>query len=126
VRRLPEKDDRWRVDYSYEVNESRFTRGSSMSRSAGRGFSPGAIVDVRYVPANPARSWIAGHEPEAIPVWVPFLVGGLMCLSGVLLLWSVRRQRSMLERGRAAIARVTTTRRIRSEYKTSSVSVNYE
>ena len=49
-----------------------------------------------------------------------------MCLSGVLLLWSVRRQRSILERGRAAIARVTTTRRIRSEYKTSSVWVNYE
>jgi Protein of unknown function (DUF3592) len=126
VNRIPGKDERYRVQFAYTVAETRYTSLTRMPRLEGRQFHPGMPVTVEYVRSNPGRSWLAGHAPEAVPAFLPFVIGLSMILPGAIILWSVRRQRTMLERGRAAIGRVTSTRRFRGHNRRATFYVYYE
>jgi hypothetical protein len=126
VGRIPGKDERYRVRFTYTVDDTRYTSFTSMRRREGRQFHPGMPVTVEYVRSNPGRSWIRGHAPEPVPAFLPFIVAGSMILPGGILFWTVQRQRSVLERGRAAIGRVTTTRNFHRQNRRATVYVYFE
>jgi hypothetical protein len=126
VRRIPGKDDRWRVYYAFQIGEDHYNDSANLQHSAARQFHAGSVVNIQYVQSDPNRSWIVGHEPKPIPVFVPIIISASLLLGGGLLFWGVQRQRGMLERGRAAIGRVTTTRWRRRHNRRTTFYVYYE
>jgi len=112
------------VRYRYDAG-GRSREGSTALRDDdSRRFSAGTPLDVSYLPSEPEFSWLPGYEPEGVPIWaVPLTV--LSCLAApVIIAFSLRRQRRLLEEGRAALATVTESKhhdkgyRVRYEFKT--------
>jgi hypothetical protein len=84
----------------------------------GRHVRAGTSVPVRYLPSQPEASWVEGYRPKAFPFLLAVAIPALAVL-GTLPVWiAVRRQRQLLSEGRAAMARVTGTKKTISEYGT--------
>lgn len=99
--------DNWRMTYSFGL-EGRTLEGAS----AGKRIEPGTQVRVGYLPSDPKDNWLVGHEPKATPYWVAPLLGTSLFLTGVMIQWKLRRQRFLLENGRAAVALATSSKRV--------------
>jgi hypothetical protein len=125
VQRLPGKEDRWRVRYSFEVDDQVYVGATSMRRIEARRYQPDADVQVMYVRSDPHENWVSGHDPKPLPAIVATLIGITPIMIGGLLLLMVQRQRAMLEQGRAVMARVTDVRRY-STGKSSGVRVRFD
>jgi len=115
--------DRERFTYSYAA-AGRVYQGRARYR---RRSPPGNGVVVHYRPSDPARSWLAGREPQGLPFWlVPVAPAGL-ALAALALGFALRRQRALLSEGYAALARVTEARRVRTgTHSGSGYRVDYE
>jgi Protein of unknown function (DUF3592) len=125
VQRISGKGERWRVRYTFDVEGEIFDGATSMRRSDARAYQSGGVVRVMYVPSEPERNWVAGHEPKPLPGLLATLIGITTVLIGLLLWWIVQRQRRMLERWRTAIARVIEAKRY-STGKSAGVKVKFE
>jgi len=101
-----EDKQRW-VAYRYDVNGAAFAGRTKMGSSQWRGLHVGSSIVVRYLPADPAASVLAGRESDVLPRAVPPLVGGLMVGIGLLMLRGVNSQRQLLAEGRAVSAVIT-------------------
>lgn len=75
----------------------------------------GSQVAVRYFRGEPARNWMVGYEPKGVPAWVPIVAGAGVVLAAPLVLIPVRRERRLLEQGRAALATVTGVKKTKGE-----------
>ncbi|MBP9063108.1 MAG: hypothetical protein KBF81_04945 [Aquabacterium sp.] len=83
--------------------------------SAWRQLQLGEEWKIRYVPADPRVHHPVHMTPSVTPAFVPYLVGGL-CLLGGLLIWAVlRRESRLLAEGRIAPAVVTKVTDTKSE-----------
>jgi hypothetical protein len=82
-------------------------------------------ISVRYLPSAPEQSWPAGHEPRGLPFWVPAAVAIALAAGSVPIAIVLRRQRHLLENGRAALARVTGTKKVQHSH-TGDWRIDYE
>ena len=99
--------DNWRMTYSFGF-EGRTLEGAM----AGKRIEPGTPVRVGYLPSDPKDNWLVGHEPKPTPFWLAPLMGISLLLAGVLTQWKLRRQKFLLENGRAAVALAKTSKRV--------------
>ena len=99
--------DNWRMTYSFGV-EGRTLEGAM----AGKRIEPGTPVMVGYLPSDPIDNWLVGHEPKPMPYWMSPLLGISLLLTGVLIQWKLRRQKFLLENGRAAVALAKTSKKV--------------
>jgi hypothetical protein len=104
------------IIYQYSANGAPRQGRTTLSRKEPRRFEAGDIVPVRYIPAQPRSSWLAGYGPEGPPAWVP-IVAPLGVLAGaVAIIIGLHRQRRALSEGRPAQARVLSCKRYQSQH----------
>jgi len=114
------------VVYRYRVQGDIHRGRQTLRRKDEPQATVGSLVRVRYLPEEPARSWMLGYEPRGgVPLFVVF-AGPLALAFGAGPLWfALRSQRNMLETGRVAGARVVGVRKVRHEDSTG-YRVEYE
>lgn len=114
------------VQYEYEAGGQRHYGRAAIRRAAWNQLKAGSAVEVRYLPSEPGRSWLAGYEPKPLPLWLP----PLATLAGIVvsaILWAqIRRQQTLLAEGRLAEARVLEVKRSGRGQGTQSWNVRYE
>ena len=95
------------VSYRIEVVERPYEGRSKIALSRWRGLHVGDALQVRYLPADPRLSVLAGTELRAMPLWLQSVVAAAIGTFGVACLLWLRVQRRLLMDGRAAPAIVT-------------------
>lgn len=100
-------DDRRRVEYRFVVDGRPYSGRARVSSERRRQLSVGDAIAVRYVSSDPRQNDLGGARGSGIPAAVPIAVAAGLALAGGLVLLPVRRQRRLLEEGRAAPAVVT-------------------
>jgi hypothetical protein len=119
-------DDRKRFAvYRYEGAGREYTGRVTLRNSDHRPAGPGDRLDIRYLSANPAKSWVEGYEPQGPPVVAMIIVPLACALGGLAMRWSLGRQRYLLEEGRATQARIVEVKRIRHQDR-KGYKVEYE
>jgi len=114
------------VVYRYTV-QGRIHRGRQMLwRDGGCPAAIGSLVRVRYLPDEPARSWMSGYEPRGgAPLLVVLGGPAVLTLIAWLLWYLLLSQRRLLETGRVAAARVVGVRKVHNKDSTT-YKVEYE
>lgn len=106
---------RW-LSYTYAVDGRAYEGRTKMGESKWKALRVGATVPVRYLRADPGRSFAAGVQPNAMPVWLPFIIAVGLAISGWLCVRGIRGQRQLLAEGRAAAAIVTSHKTYRTQH----------
>jgi hypothetical protein len=102
------KDSHWVMKYS-------FTVGGNLEQGTATGprkVEVGTVVVAHYMPNDLSDNWITGYKPRPLPVFLAPLFGVACLFAAGLIAFSVRRQMNLLSYGRAAVARVTGTKRV--------------
>jgi hypothetical protein len=109
------KSPQYNVAYRYPAGGEDHQGRRAIRQSEWRRLQVGSPLPVRYLPASPARSWIAGYEPRG-NFWVgPVAALGLAILA-VIAWQKLRREWMLLAEGRAASATVTRTRMVYTQH----------
>jgi hypothetical protein len=118
------KSPRYTVNYGYEAG-GRLRHGrATVSRSYWETLKVGSTFTVRYLPAEPGRSWLRGREPGT-PFWAGPALALSMIVAGMFPWAAIRKQWMLLAEGRPAQAQVTSFKRVRSQHGTR-YHVKYE
>jgi hypothetical protein len=80
-------------------------------RDRRRALAPGQKIDVRYLPAEPRRSWAVGYEPHGAPLAALAALPAALWFAAAAIVVSLRRQWRLLAEGRAATGRVLEVKR---------------
>lgn len=112
------------ITYRYDVDGRRYT-GRVRLRQRGRVITRGDAFSIGYLASRPSTSWWTGDARSGFPLWPIPLTALSLLLTAAAVAWSVRRQWVLLSEGRAALARVTGTKKLSSE-KGTSYRVSYE
>jgi hypothetical protein len=115
---------RFYVVYRYEAAGWSHQGRVNVSRSYWNQLRVGSSFTVRYLPAEPGRSWLRGNE-LGTPFWVGPLAALSMAVAGMLSWFGIRRQWMLLAEGRPAQAQVTVFRKVRHQHG-SYYRVSYE
>jgi hypothetical protein len=109
-------DTRYWADYQYKAGEQSLAGTAHVRRERWRTLKPGDAIQVFYRRSEPETSWLSGAEPTGMPMWVPIVFVPSVLLPIVLIVWQLRRQRRLLEEGRAALATVTKVRKSNTQH----------
>jgi hypothetical protein len=110
------EDRRPLVVYQYTAGGRMHQGRTTLRRSDSARFPKGAAATVRYLPAEPGRSWLTGYGPEGPPAWVPFAAPAGMIAGAAAIAFGLRKQRRLLAEGRPAQGRVISSRRVYSQH----------
>jgi hypothetical protein len=125
VTRRGGEDGRALVTYRFLAGAETRTAETSVRSREAHLFPVGTRVPVRYLTTDPAQSWLGGQRPRSTPISLVFVIPpALWALAGTLLLL-IRRQTGLLRYGRAALATVTKTEKLRGR-DTTTWRVYYE
>jgi hypothetical protein len=113
------------VTYSYSAGSRSCLGRTTLRRRDRRTLDIGARIPLRYLPADPGRSWLPGYEPKGVPSGVVPVVSLGLALGATPILLVLRAQRRLLAEGRPALAWVTQCRRTKSSGH-SRTRVHYE
>jgi hypothetical protein len=119
-------DNEHKIRYRYQLNGQTYHTSATVGSSAAEGLEAGSGVQIRYLPTDPAQSWIVGHEPKATPVWTPPLVAVAMLFASGVIFFRIKRQRFLLADGRPALGRVTKVRWAGSNHGGGHYRASYE
>jgi hypothetical protein len=118
------KNQKYYVSYKYAAAGQPHEGRANVSRSSWEDLRIGSSLTVRYLPAEPGRSWLPGHEPGT-PFWVGPVVALCMAVNGIFPWYAIRRQWMLLAEGRPAQAQVTASKKVRHQHG-SHYQVSYE
>jgi len=113
--------DAYRVAYRFKVGGREYTGHATVGSDFWNRLHVLTAVAVTYLPSNPTHNYLTASPPGTTPAWLPFFVGGISVVIGVVLPLQVRRQRHLLEDGRPAPAVVTRMRKWRTQHGTQNV-----
>ena len=115
------------ITYRYEAGGRLHTGTTSVGEKTHREVKAGSTIDVGYIPADPAASWMAGHEPGGMPLVAVVLVPIGLALGGVAMAMGLRRQWILMMEGRPALARITEYKKVhRDEHHAYSVRYQFK
>jgi hypothetical protein len=114
--RSGDKSDDHRVAYRFTLDGRDRTGQATIGSGYWKSLRTGQPIAIRYLPSAPAHNYPSASPPSPMPAWLPFLLGGIFAVCGLLMPFQVRRQRHLLEDGRPAPAVVTRMRRRRSQH----------
>ncbi len=115
---------RYFVDYEYASPGQLHQGRTAVSRTSWTELRVGSSFTVRYLPAEPGRSWLPGHEP-GVPFWVGPVAALAIAVSSIFPWYAIRRQWMLLAEGRGAMAQVTLSKKVRHQHG-SRYRVSYE
>lgn len=105
--RTADKDSQPMVAYEFDC-EGRVCAGrSSAPARIWRGLAVGSPIAVRFLPSDPRRNHPRDWEPSVLPLWFPFVIGGVLVVLGVMIARFVGKQKRLLREGRPAPGIVT-------------------
>lgn len=113
------------ITYQFAAGNQSYSGTVRVRRNQLRTLAVGAPVAVGYVTPHPRQNWLIGHEPAPMPWVIVTVVPLSMLLSAAGLAYALRRESRLLAEGRAALARVTESKRIRYG-QGSSTRIRYE
>jgi hypothetical protein len=96
-----------RVAYQFPADGKVIRGDASISRKLWESLSEGSRVRVRYLPANPMLNRPAESPLRPAPIWLSWAVPVVAGVISLLMGYSLRRQRRLLEDGRVAVGAVT-------------------
>ena len=114
------------VAFHFDAGGTRITGQSRMQLSRWRSLSVGAVVPVRYLPDDPRTFLVDGARRKRLPMAVPYVIGGLIAMGGLLCAAGLRRQRRLLMEGRPAPAVVTNVAKHHSTHGATHRVMTYE
>ena len=119
VRRSREKRPQATIDYRYTAGGEEYSNRVKLRKRdpLGQRVQPGSRIAVRYLRSRPEESWVEGSRPGAFPLALVVVVPLGMLLGAVAIWIAVQRQRQLLADGRAAMARITGTRKTDYGYR---------
>ncbi len=91
---------RYFVDYVYEAAGRELTGRVEVGRSTWNRLEQGSVLPVRYLPLNPQRHLVPGLEDQLTPLWLPYLISGVLAAAGWLLTLPLKSSRRLLSEGR--------------------------
>jgi hypothetical protein len=106
------------VAYRFDANGTTVYGRAEIKIGRWRSLQTGDSIGIRYLPSNPETNLLAGKRPDALPLVVPPVVGGLMVGVGLLMFAGLNSQRTLLAEGRAAAAVVTAVVKHKSQHGT--------
>jgi uncharacterized protein DUF3592 len=111
VRRSRENKPRVTIRYRYSVEGQEFANRVQLRRDdpIGRTVKTGYRIRVLYLPSEPGRSWAEGYGPREKLVWAAAILPVVGIPGAMLIFRLLRRQKRLLEEGRAVMARVIST-----------------
>jgi len=118
------KSPRYIVNYEYTAAGDLHHGRANVSRTFWKTLRVGSFLTVRYLPAEPGRSWLRGQEPGT-PFWAGPVVALCMVVIGIFPWYAIRRQWMLLAEGRPAQAQVTASRKVCHQHG-SHYRVSYE
>jgi hypothetical protein len=98
---------RYWVEYNYSAAGQTWKGRLATNRDSWLNLQKTGTLKIRYLPADPQKHLISGHESELLPSWISILVAGISFLVGWLLKRILDMQRRLLAEGRPAPAIVT-------------------
>jgi hypothetical protein len=107
-------DSRRRIGYRFTADGRTYSGRASLRNRESRNLRRGSVVEIHYLSSNPERNWIARRPPRGVPIWAGPVVSASCALLAFALWWTLRKQRRLLAEGRAALARVTETKRVQT------------
>ncbi len=113
------------VTYRYEVGGVVYPGAASFSERTHRELEAGSLVEIGYVPSDPARSWMTGHEPDAMPVLLVVAIPLILASIAAAMAFGLRSQWTLLTEGRPALARVVAHKHVHRD-KHRAYRVSYE
>ena len=118
---------RWVATYEYRVDEVTHGGRSTLGRRDRQRLAVGDVLQILYLPAEPAKSWVDGYQPGRIPVVLAPLAFVAFGLGAGALAFTLRRQRTMLSLGRPAVATVKDVKKVSNEHgNTYRATVEYQ
>jgi hypothetical protein len=113
IERKRGESNRHFLHYRFAAGGKEFTGRTRITKGSRARFSIGSTVPVSYLASNPQASWLQGREPKGVPLWLApaALFCPLLCAAAAG--WVLRRQRRLLSSGRAALARVLSTEKLK-------------
>lgn len=119
--RTGEKSDEHRVAYRFSADGRDLTGRATIGSRYWNSLRAGSPIAVRYLPSAPAHNYPSASPPRPTPIWVPFVIGGILIGCSVAMPFQVRRQRHLLEDGRPAPAEVTRLRKMRTQHGVQNI-----
>jgi Protein of unknown function (DUF3592) len=102
-----------KLAYEFECQGREYHGSSSAPRREWEALAVGSPIAIRFVPDRPELNHPGGWAMDVLPAWVaPGTAAGL-CIPGLILLFMIRKQTSLLRDGTAVPARVTGHRRMK-------------
>jgi hypothetical protein len=114
------------VAFHFDAGGTRITGQSRMQLSRWRSLSVGAALPVRYLPDDPRTFLVDGARRNRLPMAVPYGIGGLIAMGGLLCAAGLRGQRRLLMEGRPAPAVVTKVAKHHSTHGATHRVMTYE
>jgi len=102
TRRRGKSDSRYRVTYTFDHAGGRYTRSSRVPYVNWQTLREGGTLSVRYLPTQPEISRPVEWEERPVQWWAGILTGGMLMMTGPLLVLPVRKQYLLLAEGRPA------------------------
>jgi uncharacterized protein DUF3592 len=119
------EEERRTVTYRYDVDGRRYTGTARLRESDRRDLKNGDPIQIGYLASRPQTNWLTGYERRGFPIWTIPLVSLSLLLAAAAVARSVRRQRILLSEGRAAQARVISTKKVHRDHGTA-FRISYE
>ena len=113
------------VAYRFDANGTLCDAQRKVPLTTWSRLAVGSRIEVVYVPSRPEVNYPRGHIGELIPVWLPHLAAVALAGFGTLFLFSIHRERRLLEEGRAAPGVVTEHRRRGGEHRAHGTEFRY-
>jgi hypothetical protein len=94
------------AEYRYAAGSRVYEDRVRLRKRDGRPLEVGSELAVRYLPDDPAESWVRGYEPGVFPSWVAVALAAVLGGSALSLIPLLIGQRRLLRDGRVAEGRV--------------------
>ena len=105
------KNRQYRIAYEFYTGGQVFHGEATIRREVWEGLSEGQRLAVRYAPRNPEVNRPANVEKPGTPLWTIAMIPAFLVGMSAFILHRARRQRTLLENGRAAAGVITRMRR---------------
>ncbi len=105
------KNAREVVRYRYQAADAWREGRASLPGHRRPTFAAGDKIQIAFLPSDPDVSWMPGHAP-GLPLWFVPIIPTCLVIAVIFLVRELRQQAYMLSNGRAALGRVTESRRV--------------
>ena len=99
------------VEYDYQINGNTYVGRQKIERKAWPVLQESGILNIRYLPKNPAKHMAPGYASNLPPAWVAVLIAGVLFFIAWMLFRMISVQRHLLSEGQCAPAVIVRIRK---------------